>query len=107
MSNVIATWYKVSTIYSGPSVTPVPVVKETERQLIVLEPHWDKAKPPVEKRTAKFSQSGDNYYPTFAAAKDALIERYTRGVESCERTLSAAKDSLAKAKALEESNAKQ
>lgn len=64
----MSTWWKINKRYSGSNITPYEVTSET-KCFLTLAP-----------RAGYFSSMGqrvskDDYYPTFAAARTALMQR--------------------------------
>jgi hypothetical protein len=67
----MSTWWKVENYRT--EITPVEVVKETEKMLEYINPYWKKPQ-----RVMK----GTEYFPTFAAARTVLLERFTKRMEN-------------------------
>jgi hypothetical protein len=71
----MSTWYRVSKYFN--EIVPVEVVSETEKSVLVQE---EKGKP-----FRRMKQ--DEYYPTFAAARTALLDRLNRQYEHHKRQM--------------------
>ena len=86
------TWYKTSN-WSGKRIIPVRVVRETNKQVVVLETRFNGKE--VESRNAK-SSTCDNYFKTYREAYEFLLRRHARDIDLLESRLVNAKAALNK-----------
>jgi hypothetical protein len=73
----VSTWWKVNKY--AVEITPVGVVKETEKFITLAPTVWFKR----EMRVAKSNE----YFPTFAAARTYLLEHFSRNMESARQQI--------------------
>ena len=86
------TWYKTSN-WSGKRIIPVRVVRETNKQVVVLETRFNGKE--VESRNAK-NGVHDNYFKTYKEAYDFIYKIYERDIETIQSRLEKAKVSFNK-----------
>jgi len=80
------TWYRVST-WGKPKITTVEVTKETDKYITYLQPSWDN-KRMDERRSSKSNE----FWPTFAAARQELLVRYKRDMNQAQIEYEEAKE---------------
>ena len=91
-------WYEVLS-YSN-EIKPVEVIGETAKQIVYLSKNLYTGTS-RERRTMK-SSSFNTFYPTWEAAKAALINRYQSQIEHAQRELARAQRQLQIVQALVE-----
>ena len=88
------TWWRFHRYQSnGKYIEPVEVVKRTECFVTLRESKW--------RGEHRVAIAGE-FFPTFSAAKDFAVERFTREMQSAQSSLDSAREKLRKIKALEE-----
>lgn len=72
----MTTWYRTGQY--KPLIEPVEVIRETEKYVVISIDEWGKK---VERKDAKISQF-HRYWKTWEEARDFLLERAEREVDS-------------------------